>query len=180
MEFYNEMTIKFNKEVELETVKKAIFNSIKNSKLNDEYAFNAPQSLIDNLTQKDNEITLPEYFCCYIPEDADELFEDMMLAIACFYKGYEFTCELYNNSTYSESCCDATYKNGSLELECTYYPSGHCEMLICEECGEEIVSIEDYNPDETYTCPECGEVLDLQKQYDETAPKIEKKVIEIN
>ena len=58
-----------------------------------------------------------------------------------------------NDSTYSESMIDATYMKGLLKITETYYPCGYVETLDCEECGEEIVELEDFDPDEEYICP---------------------------
>ncbi len=49
-------------------------------------------------------------------------------------------------------------------------------MLCCPECGEEIVSVSEYDSEKIYTCPECGEECDLEEEYEESRP-IEKTVV---
>ncbi len=50
---------------------------------------------------------------------------------------------------------------------------------FCEECGEQIVCYDEYDPDKTYFCPECGEELDHEKMFDGVLPVITKETFEI-
>lgn len=50
---------------------------------------------------------------------------------------------------------------------------------ICPECYEQIVCYDEYDPDKTYFCPECGEELDHEKMFDGVLPVITKETFEI-
>ena len=51
--------------------------------------------------------------------------------------------------------------------------------MCCDECGENIVKIDEYDASKTYFCEECGEEVDLQEQYENCKPIITEKVIAI-
>ena len=153
---------------------KAIIEDILSKKVSSDYKDNPMISFLEDLEIKDNVLSLDGDNGYFIPEDAQEIFEEIVKALAA--------CGLvkfnsYNESTYSESCVEATISNGKLEVETVYYPCGYCEYLECPECGEFVVKLEDYDPNATYHCPECGEEIDLSEQYKEVAPIVKKYAI---
>ena len=68
-----------------------------------------------------------------------------------------------------------SHKDGLLKIKDTYFPSDYWEYLFCPECGEDVVRLEDFNPNKEYVCPECGEVIELKEQYEEIAPVVKEK-----
>ena len=46
------------------------------------------------------------------------------------------------------------------------------KYAVCDECGEEIVRIDEYEVGKKYYCSECDEEIDLSEQYAEVKPII--------
>ena len=114
------------------------------------------------------------------PEDALELVPGMAKNIAASQKDIPFLISNSNTSTYTDSKVEIQYRNSALEVKTVYYPEGDYEnYLCCPECGEEIVSMKDFEPGKTYTCPECGEKCELDDEYEDALPIEEKRIIAI-
>lgn len=60
----------------------------------------------------------------------------------------------YTWGTFEAGHCFEKKGNTLVVGKIGYEGSGYCP-----ECDEEIVSVDDYNPAETYYCPECGEEI---------------------
>lgn len=134
---------------------------------------NTAEELANDLQVKGAQIVQEEYAGYFTVEDIDAVMEDVLKAVAEIDSIHEFECEVISDSTYSYGEIEASYKNGLLKIKNTYYPCGYCEYLRCPECSEEIVKIEDFDPNKEYVCPECGEVIDLMHEYKECAPIVE-------
>lgn len=140
------------------------------------YRYNPAQEMVAALKLCGNEISLPEDFAGYIPEDAKKVGIVLAEKLAASVAG-SFTYEVVATSDYDELWIDAQCDGNNLCIETTYYPCGFCETLDCEECGEAIISLEEYEEGKIYVCPECGEEIDLSESYSQLAPEIEKKTI---
>jgi endogenous inhibitor of DNA gyrase (YacG/DUF329 family) len=181
MEFYNNMKLKFNSNKEAEIAKKVMQDFMTTANFDFKYADEKKQSnlLKDSLSVKGNELVLVD--CgAYTPEDIIVVAKELLKAIANCKSIENFNGEFDGAGTYSESLLDVEFNNDVLTIKSTYYPSGYEEMLCCPECGEEIVSIEEYDPLATYRCEECDEEIDLSEVYDEYAPVIENLSIKIS
>ena len=113
------------------------------------------------------------------PEDSLQLIPEMAKRIAEANKDIPFSISSFNTGTYSESRIELQYRDQRITVETIYYPQGDYDMLCCPECGEEILSVSEYEAGKTYTCPECGEECDLQEAYEEACPVEEKKMIDL-
>ena len=114
------------------------------------------------------------------PEDALELVPEMAKNIAAETRNIPFHISNSNTGTYTDSKIEIQYCENKLVIETIYYPERDYEnALCCPECGEEIVSLKDFEAGKTYTCPECGEECELDDEYEDALPIEEKKIIEI-
>lgn len=43
-------------------------------------------------------------------------------------------------------------------------------FALCPECGCEICNADNFNPDKTYACPECGETIDMVEAFEGSLP----------
>lgn len=84
-----------------------------------------------------------------------------------------FTFNVVGYDTYTEGWLEGKYDNGKLEMKSTFYPMGYEENLYCPECGEFVVTLDEYDPSETYRCPECGEKIDLAAEFEDVTPIIQ-------
>ena len=175
MEFTNTITITMeNNEAAttaLETIKKVLCSG----NYSEGYRINTAEKLANDLQIKGAKIVQEEYNEYFTPEDINSVIEDVLKAIAKIDGVHSFECEVFTDSTYSEDEFEATYKNGLLKIKDTYYPSGCWEYLCCPECGEDVIRLEEFDPNKEYVCPVCGEVINLKKAYEENAPVLEEK-----
>lgn len=105
------------------------------------------------------------------PEDALEVMPIMARNLAKLDKNASFELSSENQGTYTDSTVTIKYNNGKLVIDTVYYPSGAgWEMLSCPDCGEDVVSMDDYEKGKTYICPECGAECDFEYEYEEALP----------
>ncbi len=142
-----------------------------------DYNYNPYELFAKSLSVKGEVLTSEE--ACLTAEDFMNAAAAVIKAIAENLKTENFTFNTFGEDTYTESCVDGCFKDGLLTITSTYYPNGDCEYLGCPECGEFVVSLEEYDPSKTYVCPECGEELDLSEMYAEVAPVITREIIEV-
>ena len=135
--------------------------------------------MLTRLNTDNHTVSLPEDFGCYRPEDAEGVQIELLKHLALSLSAEDFTCEIFNEGEYSEGELEAKYKNGKLEIKAVYYPCGRCDFLTCDECGEDVVSLAEYEEGKTYICPECGEEIDLAEAYEEHKPEIQEIVFDI-
>ena len=90
-------------------------------------------------------------------------------------KEENFKFDVCGTDTYTTALVDGSYQNGKLSITTSFFPEGYVEDFECPECGELIVSLDKYNPNKTYFCPECGGEID----FSDIAPVIEKETITI-
>ena len=79
------------------------------------------------------------------------------------------------NCGYSASI-EAERRGSTLNLRTVVSENGDG---ICPECCEQIVCYDEYDPDETYYCPECGEEIDHEEMFGGELPVITKETFEI-
>ena len=147
-----------------------------------EYDFsfrNAAENAAANLIAENNSLVLPEEHGAFSPEEWNDILTEILKGITTELPNENFTYTSCAYSNYSEAWIEGNYANGTLEINSTYYPMGYLEYVECPECGEEVVRIDEYDPNKTYICPDCGEEIDLSERYKECAPVITKETIEI-
>ena len=135
------------------------------------YRRNPSQIMSDALEVADNTIVLPEDFGCYITEDVEGIMFELIQNLAENIGENAFVVENWNQNDYTDGEFEAKYENGLLSMKHIYYPSGFGAVANCEECGEDVVSIEEYEEGKVYVCPECGEVVDLSEYLPITTEK---------
>jgi len=119
----------------------------------------------------ENTIVLPEYFGCYITEDAESVMFKLIQHLAENMDRSSFTWDGWDANPYTDGHFEAEYENGLLKIKYTYYPSGDC----CPECGEMSITPNEYEEGKTYFCAECGEEIDPS----DWAPVINEKIFKI-
>ena len=144
---------------------------------NKNYRKDASQMLLDALAIDNNCIIISdELFGEFFPEDS-KMFTDIVNALANQLKS-EFEAKICNTSDYSEMWIKAFCDGKELELETNYFPCGFSEVSICPECDEELklyeeieiapnkyaIHIFDEFVSGTYTCPNCGETIDISEE----------------
>lgn len=179
MEYTNTMKIEMNNNNEamkaMEIIKTVIVTN--KESYNKGYRNDASAMFLDAIKINDNCLVISEEdFGCFTPEDT-EAFTDIIEAIAKQLKR-AFTAEIINTSTYAEKWIEATCDGKELNVKTTYFPSGCFSIALCQECDEEIQLFEmvEVAPNKyeihifeevasgTYTCPSCGEEIDLSEE----------------
>lgn len=180
MYYTNEMTITMKNAQACETAMAAIKSALVENaeRFNQQYAYNATTRFANSLVILENKIVVENgEVGAFTPEDMPEVIKTIAQAIAA--NSDKFEIHDYDSCDYSEGDTTISFDGKALTIKSTYFPCGVVEFLSCPECGEDIVSIEEYDPNVTYVCPECGEEIDLSEQYEESAPVITKEVIKI-
>lgn len=142
------------------------------------YSKNPSVEMMNNLELAGKSVILADETSCFTPEDAQSVFVELLQMLAINLTE-TFSAEIFNSSDYSESEIAAKCNINELNIKTTYYPNGFVETLCCDECGMDIVSMEDYEAGKTYICPDCGEMIDLSEEYEENKPVIKEIVITI-
>ena len=142
----------FEMYVEAKEQRNAVLEVIKKTLLENGY-----EKDIDNfVADKKDKCKIKENTSCSLnPDSFNEAIQSIYTAIVkelpeVVFKGY---------SGYLWGTVDAAHafkRNGNtLEVSLLEYEgSGYCP-----ECDEEVVDIDDFDPEETYYCPECGEEI---------------------
>ena len=105
---------------------------------------------------------IEENTCCsFSPNNFDEAISTIYKSIIkelpeVVFEGYS----RYTWGTYEEVLCFEK-ENDLLMIEKLGYEGTGC----CDECGVEVVFIDDYDPTKIYTCPECGEIIPNEELY---------------
>ena len=163
----NTMKIEMNNNIKAIKAMDIIKNLIMENKdaYNKNYRKDASQMLLDALAIDNN---------CIIMSD---VYKRQVNALANQLKS-EFEAKICNTSDYSEMWIKAFCDGKELELETTYFPCGFSEVSICPECDEELklyekieiapnkyaIHIFDEFVSGTYTCPNCGEIIDISEE----------------
>ena len=120
--------------------------------------------MYDNLMVEDNTIFLFDKIGCYTPEDSEDVMCELIEFLANNLPNETFSCKIWNNGDYTDSSINAEHESGVLKIRTVYYPSGY-SALECQECGELICEMEEYEEGEfciyDVICPECGEEIDM-------------------
>ena len=127
----------------------------------------------DTLMVEENTLTFDEV--CFDSADLMDASRKVIKAIAFGMSEESFEFSVCGYDTYAEAWVNGNYQNGVLDMTSTFFPEGYSEYLYCPECGEDVVLMEEYDPNTTYVCPECGEEID----YFSDAPVIEKEHIKV-
>lgn len=180
MEYYNEFKLTMETNAKAKEASEILVNRLnKGFEIDNTYRFNPSSKMAQVISANDNTVTLDGYDGYYTVEDSEEVFFELIKVLAENLSEDTFSCEIINNSTYSEGTINTSFSNGILTINSVYYPEGYTEYLCCDECGENIVKIDEYDASKTYFCEECGEEVDLQEQYENCKPIITEKVIAI-
>ena len=160
MYYFNDITLTTNSnkaaEKALESLKSRLANGFN---CDTDYTHTPSSMLMDGLYVDRNIITVPEDFYCCRPEDSEMVFVELLKSLSEDFSE-EFVCEINCNAEYSDGIISAIYKDGVLKITDTYYPSGSCEFVCCDECGVD-VKFDINDPNARAVCPECGEEIDL-------------------
>lgn len=112
-----------------------------------------------------------EESCSLDSWEYENLIPMMLKAIAAIDEVKTFKANTYH---YSCNCgyqayCNANYERGKLRIEACaaedFYGS-------CDECGEFEIFYEDYDPNKTYICEECGKVLTEEDLFPYGVPEV--------
>ena len=122
-----------------------------------------------------NGVTLTLEDASLFSEELIDAAREIMEAVANGLKKESFEFSVNGCDTYTAAEIVGNYQNGMLDVTTTFFPEGYSEYLSCPECGEDVVRMEDYDPNMTYVCPEFGEEIDLSAE----APEIEIEHIKI-
>lgn len=186
MEYYTTMRIEFNDVDSAKMSEECIMHSLDNVDARS-FGYSERVNFGEILRQGiaydgDKAFLIDEEAGCGIatPEDMLNLLPEMVKSIATQHKEVPFHIISFNSGTYSDSKAEIEYCDNKILMETVYYPEGDYEnMLCCPECDEEIVSVNDYEKGKTYICPECGEECDLDDEYEDACPVVEKQIIEL-
>lgn len=144
--------------VEAKEQRKAVLEVIKKTLLENGY-----EKDIDNFVadKKDKCKIMENTSCSLHPVSFNEAIQSIYTAIVkelpeVMFEGYS---GYFWGST---EAAHAFKRNGNI-LEVSLLQYEGCGS--CPECGEEVVFIDDYNPEETYYCPECGEEVPNEELY---------------
>ncbi len=129
-----------------------------------EYNDNPSMRMANDLVADGKTIKLPKNNGYYFPENAENVMCELLKYLAENLNGKTFSCIIENEGEEDFGEIEAQYKKGVLTTKATYFPRGYEECFYCEDCGETVVWMDEYDESETYICPECGEVLDLSEQ----------------
>ena len=179
MYYETKLKITMKSESSANLAKAAIANALRGGNFDEMYRGCPSEILISDLTVKGNLLLIEEINGYYLPEDTIVVFEEVAKAIAAAAKDECYEMTSWTTSTYSECSFDASFSNGILNTESVYYPCGYGATLACEECGDFELSIEDFDPNKTYICPECGAEVNFAEQYESMKPDVIKKTFEI-
>ena len=108
------------------------------------YRRNPSERMIEELYIEENRILIPEECGYHCPEDAEEIFVELLKAVAEGMKEESFVCSIWNNCDVSYSEIEAEYANGIMRTKTTYYPSGYLDEEFMEDLEEE--EVEEYIP----------------------------------
>lgn len=129
------------------------------------------QMMSKALTVVENTVVLPEEFGYCTAGDAADAHFELVQFLAMNVGNDSFIWEGWDNDDYTDGEFNARYENGLLNIKHICYPSGFGATAYCEECGEDVVSIVEYEEGKVYVCPECGEVVDLSEYLPITTEK---------
>ena len=127
------------------------------------------ENLMADLTVEDNAVVLEDSYSMhgrnymtFVPEICK------IIAATDSFEGKAYYCSGYGDEGNFEFSCE----NGVLKMRSVNYPNGYCSHLCCEECGMDVVAIDEYEAGKIYICPECGEEIDLSEAFEEYSPVI--------
>ena len=89
---------------------------------------------------------------------------------------FTFKADEFSDQCGYEAFTEADYVNGILTYK---FIASENMMGYCEECGEDIVYYEEYDPSKTYVCPECGRELTEEEMFPDGVPTWEVEEIRI-
>ena len=180
MWYSNQLTIKMrNEEMAKEALDVLVKRLVLGFDFDKNYKFSPSLKMMEVLEIKENVVEIPAEIGCYTPDEAFTVFTELLEYLATHLKGEEFYCRCWSNDDYIDSDLEASYKTGVLAVKELFYPEGYREFLWCDDCGEDVVEFAEYNPNEKYYCPSCGEELDLEEEYKNIKPIITEKEIKI-
>lgn len=178
MEYSNAIRIEFENANDANSCKESVLSCLDNINAaafgySEEYNFgNLLRDGISFDGENDFFIDEEDYYSIATPEDMLELIPEMAKRIALDNPRVSFRINNSNTGTYTDSRVELYYQDGKLEIETVYYPEGDYEnILCCPECGEEIVSMDEFEKGKTYVCPDCGEECELDDEYEEALPQ---------
>ena len=177
MEYYNKMSIEMANNAAAQKALEILKETLANGNYDTDYCSAPSIKLPEAIIVKKNILSLSGDDGFYTPEDMMKVAADVFTAIATTLKNEFVRGSVFTDSTYADSEITAIVDAGKVIISTTYYPMGFVESLVCDDCGKEIVSLQEFDPNKEYVCPECGEIINLQSQYDEVIPQTTEKII---
>ena len=149
----------------------------KGFEIDNTYRFNPSSKMAQVISANDNTVTLDGYDGYYTVEDSEEVFFELLKVLAENLSEDTFSCEIINNSTYSEGTINASFSNGILTINSVYCtPEGYTEYLCCDECGENIVKIDEYDAEQKHTSAKSAAKKSTSRNSTKTAsPSLPKR-----
>ncbi len=164
MEAYTNIKIEMeNKEIAMKAVEEAK-RVVRESKEK-----NVP-SFIEDIVTSGNEVIV-ENSCTLDSDEYNNLVPLVYKAIASMNEVncFEAISNYVSCNCGYEANIKASYENETLTIK-----SIEAEDFngYCEDCGEIIVHYEDYDPNETYICKDCGKALTEEELFPEGLPEV--------
>lgn len=130
MEYYNEFKLTMETNAKAKEASEILINRLnKGFEIDNTYRFNPSSKMAQVISANDNTVTLDGYDGYYTVEDSEEVFFELLKVLAENLSEDTFSCEIINNSTYSEGTINASFSNGILTINSVYYPEGYTEYL---------------------------------------------------
>lgn len=165
MYYSAEINFKFRSAEEAEMAKDIAINGLNNEE------YSALVRMVNDMEVKGSELVIDnDTLFYYFPEGMAEPQKKLLEVIANEMNDSDFEFYSFTDSDTSSIEIIAEYKNGVLVGKSELLPCGFLENLYCEECGEDLIAMDDFDPTKTYICPTCGEVVDLLEQYNMYKP----------
>lgn len=176
MEAYTSMKLNVKGNVDMNIVVEVMRKGLL-SKATDEYEERTVNRFCDDIEIKGNQVVVED--SCTLGSWEFEYLREALIAVA-----KETDCDFTFKANHSSCNCgyeayiEAEYKDGVLNCKIIGDDDiiGYCSD---EDCGEFIVHALDYDPNQTYTCPECGRVVTEEELFPNGVPTWEVEEIRI-
>ena len=176
MEYCNEFKLTMETNAKAKEASEILINRLnKGFEIDNTYRFNPSSKMAQVISANDNTVTLDGYDGYYTVEDSEEVFFELLKVLAENLSEDTFSCEMINNSTYSEGTINTSFSNGILTINSVYYPEGYTEYLCCDECGENIVKIDEYDASKTYFCKSAAKKSTSRNSMKTASPSLPKR-----
>ena len=110
MEYYNEFKLTMETNAKAKEASEILINRLnKGFEIDNTYRFNPSSKMAQVISANDNTVTLDGYDGYYTVEDSEEVFFELLKVLAENLSEDTFSCEIINNSTYSEGTINTSF-----------------------------------------------------------------------